>query len=347
MRVIEVEDLGKRYQLGEEPFAHGSLRETLSGLMRRGRNARGREDLWALRHISFGIDQGQTVGVIGRNGAGKSTMLSASRITEPTEGVARVRGRVGALLEVGTAFHPELTGRENISINGALLGMSKRDISARFDEIVEFAGVQRFLDTPVQRYSSGMYLRLAFAVAAHFEPEVVDGSLPSSSTHRACYLGLKVRGDSECQPQVHARRVALDRCVEEALNAGELDDLVEPGADVNACSSPTSAPLMLMFSRPVSSGWNAVPTSSKAPTRPRTRATPSVGSVIRAQGLHGCIARSVAADDTDRLALIDAERGCWRSAHRSSRPRALRPRRISSDSVSRSEPSARCSSPSW
>jgi ABC-2 type transport system ATP-binding protein/lipopolysaccharide transport system ATP-binding protein len=174
MRVIEVDDLGKRYRLGQEHLVNGSLRETLSGLMRVGRNDSRREDLWALRHISFAIDQGQTVGIIGRNGAGKSTLLKIlARITEPTEGVARVRGRVGALLEVGTAFHPELTGRENIGINGALLGMSKRDIRSRFDEIVEFAGVRRFLDTPVKRYSSGMYLRLAFAVAAHFEPEVV------------------------------------------------------------------------------------------------------------------------------------------------------------------------------
>jgi ABC-type polysaccharide/polyol phosphate transport system ATPase subunit len=173
VRVIEVEDLGKRYRLGQEHLVNGSLRETLSGLMRRGHTAR-REELWALRHISFGIEEGQTVGLIGRNGAGKSTLLKIlARITEPTEGMARVRGRVSALLEVGTAFHPELTGRENISINGVLLGMSKRDITARFDEIVEFAGVRPFLDTPVKRYSSGMYMRLAFAVAAHFEPEVV------------------------------------------------------------------------------------------------------------------------------------------------------------------------------
>ena len=130
--------------------------------------------MWALRNVTFAVDQGETLGIVGRNGAGKSTLLKIlARITDPTEGRARIRGRVGALLEVGTAFHPELTGRENIEINGALLGMRRADIRRRFDEIVVFAGVERFLDTPLKRYSSGMYLRLAFAVAAHFEPDVV------------------------------------------------------------------------------------------------------------------------------------------------------------------------------
>jgi lipopolysaccharide transport system ATP-binding protein len=132
------------------------------------------EDFWALKNVSFEVKQGEVVGVIGRNGAGKSTLLKIlSRITEPTEGRITIRGRVASLLEVGTGFHPELTGRENVYLNGAILGMSRAEIKAKFDEIVAFAEVQKFLDTPVKRYSSGMYVRLAFAVAAHLEPEIL------------------------------------------------------------------------------------------------------------------------------------------------------------------------------
>ena len=131
-------------------------------------------ELWSLRDVSFSVAQGEALGIVGRNGAGKSTILKIlARITAPTAGVSRTRGRVAALLEVGTGFHLELTGRENVYLNGAILGMSRRDIALRFDEIVEFSGVERFLDTPVKRYSSGMYLRLAFAVAAHLEPDVL------------------------------------------------------------------------------------------------------------------------------------------------------------------------------
>jgi ABC-2 type transport system ATP-binding protein/lipopolysaccharide transport system ATP-binding protein len=174
MNTIELERLGKRYVLGER-VAYQTAREALVRAVRRGRDASDqRSELWAIRDVDLSIAEGEVVGVIGRNGAGKTTLLKViSRITEPTTGVARIRGRVGSLLEVGTGFHPELTGRENIFLNGAVLGMSRREISAKFDEIVDFSGVERFLDTPLKRYSSGMQLRLAFAVAAHLEPEIV------------------------------------------------------------------------------------------------------------------------------------------------------------------------------
>jgi ABC-type polysaccharide/polyol phosphate transport system ATPase subunit len=174
---ITTRGLGKQYRIGGAGQSYITLREaiasTAKGIVRRG----SREPVsafWALRDLDLDLTEGEVLGVIGRNGAGKSTLLKLlSRITEPSAGVARVRGRVGALLEVGTGFHPELTGRENIYLNGAILGMSRRDITTRFDEIVDFAEVERFLDTPLKRYSSGMQLRLAFAVAAHLEPDVV------------------------------------------------------------------------------------------------------------------------------------------------------------------------------
>lgn len=174
---IEVEALSKRYLLGEHHGVRRSLRDVLTGGARtalaRGRRLP-REELWSLRDVDLTVAEGEAVGVIGRNGAGKSTLLKIlTRITEPTYGVARTRGRVGSLLEVGIGFHPELTGRENVYLNGALLGMGRRAIAERFDEIVDFAGVPRFVDTPVKRYSSGMYLRLAFAVAAHLDAEIM------------------------------------------------------------------------------------------------------------------------------------------------------------------------------
>ena len=178
--IVSVRGLGKQYQLGSA-LRHDTLRDHISHAVRRligGRNVSSKSDgddsIWALKDVSFDVAQGEVVGIIGRNGAGKSTLLKIlSQITEPSTGEVRVRGRVASLLEVGTGFHPELTGRENIFLNGAILGMTRLEIRRRFDEIVAFAEVERFLDTPVKRYSSGMYVRLAFAVAAHLEPEVL------------------------------------------------------------------------------------------------------------------------------------------------------------------------------
>lgn len=168
---IQAHGLGKRYRLGETGYA--TLREKLAGIGRRA-SPSPREEIWAIRDLELEIAEGDVVGIIGRNGAGKTTFLkTVAGIVRPTTGVVRVRGRVGALLEVGTGFHPELTGRENVFLNGVVLGMSRREVRRRFDEIVEFAGVERFLDTPLKRYSTGMHLRLAFAVAAHIDPDVL------------------------------------------------------------------------------------------------------------------------------------------------------------------------------
>lgn len=180
---IQVEGLSKRYRLGV--IGRRTLREDVNRWMGRahgrvetfsqdGRELRRGEEIWALKNVGFEIAQGEVVGIVGGNGAGKSTLLKIlSRITAPTTGVARLRGRVGSLLEVGTGFHPELTGRENIFLNGAILGMPRHETARKYDEIVAFAGIEEFIDTPVKRYSSGMRVRLAFAVAAHLEPEIM------------------------------------------------------------------------------------------------------------------------------------------------------------------------------
>lgn len=186
---VRVEHLSKQYRLGSMGASYRTLRDTLvdgfsntTQALRSLTNGGGQHPalksptnkFWALHDINFDVAKGQVIGIVGRNGAGKSTLLKIlSRVTEPTEGTAEIRGRVGALLEVGTGFHPELTGRENIYLNGAILGMKREEIDRKFDEIVAFSEVEQFIDTPVKRYSSGMYLRLAFAVAAHLEPEIL------------------------------------------------------------------------------------------------------------------------------------------------------------------------------
>jgi len=181
--IIEVRNLSKRYRLGqfnartlreEAERLWGRLRGQPPSMVRSNGTRGGNTEFWALRDVSFEVQPGEVIGIIGRNGAGKSTLLKIlSRVTEPTSGEIRLRGRVASLLEVGTGFHPELTGRENVFLNGAILGMTKPEIRKKFDEIVAFAEIEEFLDTPVKRYSSGMYVRLAFAVAAHLEPEIL------------------------------------------------------------------------------------------------------------------------------------------------------------------------------
>jgi lipopolysaccharide transport system ATP-binding protein len=240
---VRAQDLGKQYRIGAEINRSPTFRDAIVQaaswpvrLLRRQLKSP-YDYIWALRHVSFEVRQGEVLGVIGRNGAGKSTLLKVlSRVTEPSEGYAEVTGRVGSLLEVGTGFHPELTGRENIFLNGAVLGMKRHEISLKFDEIVDFAGVAKFIDTPVQSYSSGMYLRLAFSVAAHLEPDilVVDEVLAV--------------GDAEFQR----------RCL------GKMSDVAQQGRTVLFVSHDMSAILRLTEEAIVLEGGQIV---HRAPTR--------------------------------------------------------------------------------
>jgi lipopolysaccharide transport system ATP-binding protein len=254
---IRVENLGKSYLVGHNSAQrerYTALRDVLArnaeSLVRKTRDMiAGKpiiqgdevEEFWALRDVSFEVRQGETLGIIGRNGAGKSTLLKVlSRITEPTDGRATLHGRVASLLEVGTGFHPELTGRENIFLNGAILGMTRAEIQRKFDEIVDFAGVERFLDTPVKRFSSGMYVRLAFAVAAHLEPEilVVDEVLAvgDAQFQKKCLGKMgEVAGEGRTVLFVSHQMAAIQRLCSRVLilNAGttELIDDTQPAIE--------------------------------------------------------------------------------------------------------------------
>ncbi|MBU0619511.1 ABC transporter ATP-binding protein, partial [Patescibacteria group bacterium] len=185
MPIIEVKNISKKYNITHQQGGYVALRDVLTNVFKnpfqfaknKAKQAigkAGKEEFWALKDINFSVEQGEIIGIIGPNGAGKSTLLKIlTQITPPTTGEIKMRGRVASLLEVGTGFHPELTGRENIFLNGAIMGMTKKEINAKFNDIVEFSGIEKFLDTPVKRYSSGMHVRLAFSVAAHLEPDIL------------------------------------------------------------------------------------------------------------------------------------------------------------------------------
>src|SRR5215203_630245 len=254
--VIKSEDLGKKYIIGHQGTAgYKTFREQL---LQRVHNVYSRtkklvsgqevlegdevEDFWALKDLNFEIKKGDRVGIIGKNGAGKSTLLKVlSRITEPTTGKVFIKGRVASLLEVGTGFHPELTGRENIFLNGAIMGMSRAEIKRKFDEIVDFSGVEKFLDTPVKRYSSGMYVRLAFSVAAHLEPEilVVDEVLAvgDAEFQKKCLGKMQEVSSSEGRTVLfvsHNMPALLNLCNKAILlksgkfqNMGKADEIVQ------------------------------------------------------------------------------------------------------------------------
>lgn len=251
--VIKVEGLGKRYELRREGSgSYSTLRDSITGIFRPKSN---KEAFWALDDLNFEINAGERVGIIGRNGAGKSTLLKVlSRIVTPTKGRVTLEGRIASLLEVGTGFHPELSGRENIFLNGSILGMSKAEIKARFDEIVAFSEVERFLDTPVKRYSSGMYVRLAFAVAAHLDPEIliVDEVLAvgDAEFQRKCLGKMKdVAGKGRTVILVSHNMAAIQHLCERAIymrsgklvTSGPADEVIS--AYLKAAAGPAAANL--------------------------------------------------------------------------------------------------------
>jgi lipopolysaccharide transport system ATP-binding protein len=273
---IRVENLGKQYKIGSEVDRYRTLRDTIAETVKRPINmlrhgpTSSKETIWALDDISFEVRRGEVLGVIGRNGAGKSTLLKIlSRVTEPTKGIAEIHGRVGSLLEVGTGFHPELTGRENIALNGAILGMKRTEIDQKFDEIVEFSGVGKFIDTPVKRYSSGMYLRLAFAVAAHMEPEilVVDEVLAvgDAEFQRKCLGKMSdVASEGRTVLFVSHNMSAILRLTQESI-------VLEKGKLVLRASSPQAVDYYLTsgFSQTGERYWQADEVSTGAdPFRP-------------------------------------------------------------------------------
>jgi len=280
-KAISVEGLSKAYQLGD--FGTGTISRDVERFIARirgkedpflrigetnDRSAKGESDIvWCLKNLNFDIEQGDAVGIIGRNGAGKSTLLKIlSRITSPTTGSIKIKGRIASLLEVGTGFHPELSGRENIYLNGAILGMRKSEIKRKFDEIVDFAGVERYIDTPVKRYSSGMYVRLAFAVAAHLESEIliVDEVLAvgDAEFQKKCLgkMGDISKGEGRTVLFVSHNMAAIEKICEKAilLKNGELTDYRDSSSIINSYIQNSSASNSV-FNVPIPKDTSTIP----------------------------------------------------------------------------------------